>query len=256
MKTTNKLKRFLAILLTCAMVTQTTGFSVLAEEIQTEAQTEQQTEIQTEAPETQAAEVEQSETQAVQSESQTATETEQSESQTATEAEQSESQTLTEAEQSEAQTATEAEQSESQTVTEAEQSESQTVAETEQSESQAATETQQSESQTATEAEQSEAQQSETQASARLSTARAMWPTTPDETQNLNNLLSSVAITGAQMGDDNYYHVVDGTSYTVTLTFKESYRTYQFDDDAEMIYTLPNGLAPSSNGSGNFTITV
>ena len=39
MKKSKKLKRFLAILLTCAMVLQSAGFSVLAEELQqTEAQ--------------------------------------------------------------------------------------------------------------------------------------------------------------------------------------------------------------------------
>ena len=79
--------------------------------------------------------------------------------------------------------------------------------------------------------------------------------TDAQESSDLTNFLTNIAISGASQNEDGSYTVEQGKDYSVRMWFAES-TTYQFDNDADLTYKLPDGITVHNEQSGELTINI
>lgn len=77
---------------------------------------------------------------------------------------------------------------------------------------------------------------------------------TSNESTDLKNFLTKVVVSGASLVDGSYV-VQEGQTYSVTMTFKESPQ-FQFDDHAELIYQMPDGITLPEDITTSITIAI
>ena len=72
------------------------------------------------------------------------------------------------------------------------------------------------------------------------------------ESADLTNFLTNVVIIGAVLDANGKYVVEANKPYSLKLEFAES-SSYQFDNDADLIYQLPQGIKVLTAQSGSMT---
>lgn len=75
------------------------------------------------------------------------------------------------------------------------------------------------------------------------------------ESSNLTDFLVNAVITGATQDDQGHYHVEEGKDYGIVLSFAEG-AACQFDNDAELTYTIPEGIEIPIAQSGTTEISI
>ncbi len=75
------------------------------------------------------------------------------------------------------------------------------------------------------------------------------------ESSNLTDFLVNAVITGATQDEQGRYHVEEGKDYGIVLSFAEG-AACQFDNDAELTYTIPEGITVSETINDTTEINV
>lgn len=75
-----------------------------------------------------------------------------------------------------------------------------------------------------------------------------------NESTDLKDFLTKVAVSGASLIDGNYV-VQEGQTYSVTMTFKESPH-FQFDNDATLIYQMPDGVLLPTDSTTQISVAI
>ena len=76
-----------------------------------------------------------------------------------------------------------------------------------------------------------------------------------EESSDLTNFVKNVIISGATQNSDGSYNVERGKDYSITIAFAES-SVYQFENDATLTYTIPQGITVLHEQSGPMTINI
>ncbi|MBO4414466.1 MAG: hypothetical protein J5824_00620, partial [Lachnospiraceae bacterium] len=75
------------------------------------------------------------------------------------------------------------------------------------------------------------------------------------ESSDLSNFLVNVVVTGATQNSNGNYEVEAGKEYSIILSFEEG-SSFQFDNDAELIYNMPSGINIMEQQQGPFKINI
>ena len=78
--------------------------------------------------------------------------------------------------------------------------------------------------------------------------------TDTQESSDLGDFLTKVIVSGASLENGNYV-VEPDTTYSVTMTFKET-ANLQFDNDSNLVYTLPPGITFPAGNVDQITIAI